>query len=120
MGNFMETCVQRNPTEVEEHAHTYTQSEENQKQGKQESYEKTSPTFSKEGSTVRVKLVLTKDELQWLLHQLKKNEGRKLEEVLGEIEKSRKTGESVTKWKPRLESIMESPETHHNMDRSSS
>ena len=66
---------------------------------------------------MKVKLVLTKDELQWLLLQLKKDQGRKLEEVLGEIEKSRLRGENVTKWKPCLESIMESPEVHHHMDR---
>ena len=66
---------------------------------------------------MKLKLVLTKDELQWLLLQLKKDQGRKLEEVLGEIEKSRLRGENVTKWKPCLESIMESPEVHHYMDR---
>ncbi|KAI3693681.1 hypothetical protein L1987_76630 [Smallanthus sonchifolius] len=95
MGNYMETCIKRNRT---------------QQQGQKEKLEfgKTSDTLSKESSTVRVKLVLKKDELQWLLLQLKKDEGRKLEEVLGEIEKSRLTVESsVTKWKPCLESIME-------------
>lgn len=66
---------------------------------------------------MKVKLVLTKDELQWLLLQLKKDQGRKLKEVLGEIEKSRLRGENVTKWKPCLESIVESPEVHHHMDR---
>lgn len=110
----METCIQRKPTEEEEEEAQEKQKEE------QESYEKTSDTLSKESSKMRVKLVLTKDELQWLLLQLKKNEGRKLEEMLGEIEQSRVTGESVTKWKPRLESIMESPEVHHHMERSSS
>ncbi|CAI9274523.1 unnamed protein product [Lactuca saligna] len=117
MGNYMETCIQRKPTEEEEEAQ---EKQKQEQQEKQESYEKTSDTLSKESSKVRVKLVLTKDELQWLLLQLKKNEGRKLEEMLGEIEKSRVTGESVTKWKPRLESIMESPEVHHHMERSSS
>ncbi|KAK9053030.1 hypothetical protein SSX86_029660 [Deinandra increscens subsp. villosa] len=101
MGNYMETCIQRKPAEEETSQH-------DEKQGP-----------GKTSGTVRVKLVLTKDELQWLLLQMKKDEGRKLEQVLQEIEKSRLAGESVTKWKPCLESIMESPEAHHNMDRSS-
>ncbi|KAI3787564.1 hypothetical protein L1987_42128 [Smallanthus sonchifolius] len=105
MGNYMETCIKRNKN-LEKH----TQQLQQQHQGQQEKqkFGKTSDTLSKESSTVRVKLVLTKDELQWLLLQLKKDEGRKLEEVLGEIEKSRLTVESsVTKWKPCLDSIME-------------
>lgn len=119
MGNYMETCVQRRPTE-EEHPQQQEEEEKQGQQEKQESYEKTSGTFSKESSTMTVKLVLTKDELQWLLLQLKKNEGKTLEEILGEIEKCRLKGENVAKWKPRLESIMESPEIHHHMDRSPS
>nr|XP_043639902.1 uncharacterized protein LOC122611016 [Erigeron canadensis] len=111
MGNYMETCIQREPTQEEK-------PQDPQQQQEKQDNEKTSETFSKESSTVRVKLVLTKDELQWLLLQLKKDQGRKLEDMLGEIEKSRITGESVSKWKPCLESIMESPNIHHNMDRS--
>ncbi|GJS28886.1 hypothetical protein Tco_0489506 [Tanacetum coccineum] len=116
MGNYMETCIQREATQDEENPKSQHQHEQQEKQ----EYEKTSgggDTFSKESSTMKVKLVLTKDELQWLLLQLKKDQGRKLEEVLGEIEKSRLRGENVTKWKPCLESIMESPEVHHHMDR---
>ncbi|KAK1408988.1 hypothetical protein QVD17_41205 [Tagetes erecta] len=93
MGNYMETCIQRNRNQG--------------KHPQQEKHEtrKTRDTYSKESGTVRVKLVLRKDELQCLLHQLKKDQGgMKLEQVLGEIEKSRL---SVTKWKPCLESIME-------------
>ncbi|GJY03615.1 hypothetical protein Tco_0369555 [Tanacetum coccineum] len=116
MGNYMETCIQREATQDEENPKSQHQHEQQEKQ----EYEKTSgggDTFSKESSTMKVKLVLTKDELQWLLLQLKKDQGRKLEEVLGEIEKSRLRGENFTKWKPCLESIMESPEVHHHMDR---
>ncbi|KAI3812803.1 hypothetical protein L1987_17515 [Smallanthus sonchifolius] len=109
MGNYMETCIQRKPAEEETLQH----------QDKQEAGKAASDTLCKESSTMKVKLVLTKDELQWLLLQLKKDEGRKLEQVLQEIEKSRSAGESVTKWKPSLESIMESPEIQHHMDRSS-
>ncbi|KAI3713533.1 hypothetical protein L1987_72111 [Smallanthus sonchifolius] len=110
MGNYMETCIQRNPAEEETLQH-------HEQQEKQEAG-KASDTLCKESSSMKVKLVLTKDELQWLLLQLKKDEGRKLEQVLQEIEKSRSTGESVAKWKPSLESIMESPEIQHHMDRS--
>ncbi|KAI3727727.1 hypothetical protein L6452_16345 [Arctium lappa] len=119
MGNYMETCIQRKEEIPQQQQQQQQQQEEQQKQGEQEKQE-SSDGFSKGSSRMRVKLVLTKDELQWLLGQLKKDEGRKLEEVLGEIEKSRLRGESVAKWKPCLESIMESPEVHHQiMDRSS-
>ena len=51
-------------------------------------YEKTNgDTFFKESSTMKVKLVLTKDELQWLLLQLKKGQGRKFKEMLGRLKK---------------------------------
>ncbi|MFS8029853.1 hypothetical protein Hanom_Chr17g01527201 [Helianthus anomalus] len=114
MGNYMETCIQRQPSSTQETLqHPQQQHQEKQEHGK------TSGTFSKESSTLRVKLVLTKDELEWLLLQMKKDQGKKLEQVLKEIERSRIRGESVAKWKPCLESIMESPEVQHHMDRSS-
>ena len=91
MGNYLETCIQREPTQQDE---VNTKSQHQHGQQEKQEYEKTSgdDTFSKESSTMKVKLVLTKDELQWLLLQLKKDQGRKLEEVLGEIEKSRLRG----------------------------
>ncbi|KAK1438510.1 hypothetical protein QVD17_04319 [Tagetes erecta] len=113
MGNYMETCIQRKLPAEEESTLEGTQQQEQEKQDVT-----ISGSLSKESNKMRVKLVLTKDELQWLLMQMKKEQGgRKLEQVLEEIEKSRVTGENVTKWKPCLESIMESPETHHHMDR---
>ncbi|KAJ0666073.1 hypothetical protein HanPI659440_Chr17g0662861 [Helianthus annuus] len=111
MGNYMETCIQRQPSTQETLQHP--QQQEIHEHGK------TSGAFSKESGTLRVKLVLTKDELEWLLLQMKKDQGKKLEQVLKEIERSRIRGESVAKWKPCLESIMESPEVQHHMDRSS-
>ncbi|XP_061961432.1 uncharacterized protein LOC133682170 [Populus nigra] len=60
------------------------------------------------GSSLKVKIVLTKEELEWLMFQLKVNGGKKLEDVLGEIERGRSM--KVKTWKPSLESIMESPE----------
>ncbi|KAJ6933749.1 hypothetical protein NC651_008985 [Populus alba x Populus x berolinensis] len=59
------------------------------------------------GVSLKVKIVLTKEELEWLTFQLKVNGGRKLEDVLGEIERGRMR---VKTWKPSLESIMETPE----------
>lgn len=60
-----------------------------------------------ENGGIRIKLVLTKEELEWLMIQLKGKNGKNLEDVLGEIEKGRGKTEG---WKPSLESIMESPE----------
>ncbi|MFS7942009.1 hypothetical protein Hanom_Chr06g00483021 [Helianthus anomalus] len=96
MGNYMETCMKRNKK------HPQDQKQEPGKLTSDHTLRKDS------NSSVRVKVVLTKAELEWLLLQLKKDDkGRTLEQVLGEIEKSRLTVESVTRWKPCLESIME-------------
>lgn len=56
-------------------------------------------------------MVLTKEELQWLMKQLKNREGggKRIEDVLGEIEKGRKKVPSHA-WKPSLDSITEIPE----------
>ncbi|KAF8033203.1 hypothetical protein BT93_D1952 [Corymbia citriodora subsp. variegata] len=77
------------------------------------------------GGRVRVKIVLTKEELELLLFQLGRDGGRKggpksnLEQVLGEIERGRRRnggvgggGDSVDggSWKPSLDSILEVPE----------
>ncbi|KAK4845019.1 hypothetical protein QYF36_027347 [Acer negundo] len=66
---------------------------------------------------VKVKIVLRKEELEWLMFQLKNNQGKKLEEILGEIEKGRLREKVVEAWRPSLESIMETPEVHDHMDR---
>lgn len=60
---------------------------------------------------LRVKMVLTKEELQWLMQQLSNREdGRKrIEDVLGEIEKGR-SKKGCHSWKPSLDSITEIPE----------
>ncbi|KAJ9148068.1 hypothetical protein P3X46_030163 [Hevea brasiliensis] len=64
---------------------------------------------SNEKGSLKVKIVLTKEELEWLMFQLKFNEGKKLEDVLQEIERERERAK-VKSWKPSLESILESPE----------
>lgn len=110
MGNCIETCLQRENTEE-------------LRMQKQETEEKTGD-FSKEEDIgmeksktyMRLKIVLTKEELEWLLLQLKFKEGKNLEDVLGEIERSR--GKISCGWKPSLESITESPEIPEMMDRS--
>lgn len=56
---------------------------------------------------LRIKIVVTKDELDWLVFQLKFREGKSLEDVLGELERGRGKASS---WKPSLQSISESPE----------
>ncbi|KAI3756373.1 hypothetical protein L1987_56193 [Smallanthus sonchifolius] len=105
MGNYMETCIQR---EEKPQVHQKVEQES----------EKVKGNYGMESCRMRVKLVLTKDELEWLLLQLKNKQGKRLEDVLGEIEKSRMSGKSVAGWKPSLESIMETPEVHHEMNRS--
>lgn len=101
----MEACTQR------------IQAEEMQQQ---EGYERERASGSVQESNfgkgaIRVKIVLTKEELEWFMLQLKDKEGRKLEDVLVEIERGRG---KVEGWKPSLESIMENPELLE-MDRSS-
>ncbi|KAJ9173724.1 hypothetical protein P3X46_016833 [Hevea brasiliensis] len=91
--------------------------EEDIEQYDNQDYQKKEPKadFGKESgdfddrSGLKVKIVLTKEELQWLMFQLKVNEGKKLEDVLLEIERERERGK-VKAWKPSLESILESPE----------
>lgn len=101
----METCIQR---EEKPQVHDDKVEQESQK---------VKGNYGMESCRMRVKLVLTKDELDWLLLQMKNNslEGKRLEDVLGEIEKSRVNGK---RWKPCLESIMETPEVDTHMSRS--
>ncbi|KAA8520950.1 hypothetical protein F0562_011623 [Nyssa sinensis] len=110
MGNCMETC-QQSP-EVERY--------QEQEQEQHEEEEKARGSGEESGfgfgtSGVRIKIVLTKEELGWLMLQLENKGGKRLEDVLGEIEKGR--SRKVAGWKPSLESIMESPEVLAEMDR---
>lgn len=54
-----------------------------------------------------MKVVLTKEELKWLILQLNEKRGMRVEEMLAQIERGR---EKVGGWKPSLESILEAPE----------
>jgi len=61
-------------------------------------------------SVVKVKVVLTKDELGWLVARLKAGD-RRLEEVLHEVARKRegRAGGGGDGWRPSLESIVECP-----------
>ncbi|AES93946.1 hypothetical protein MtrunA17_Chr5g0396641 [Medicago truncatula] len=91
MGNCMETYTMR-PVEMEQQQKEETKSSINDTKGK---------------NSVSMKVVLTKEELKWLIFQLNKKGGMKVEQVLEEIEKRR---QKVEGWKPSLESILEAPE----------
>ncbi|GFQ07715.1 hypothetical protein PHJA_002915500 [Phtheirospermum japonicum] len=64
---------------------------------------------------MRIKIVLTKEELEWLMVQLENKGGKKVEDVLDEIQRNRE--KSQVAWKPSLDSIIESPEVPEAMDR---
>ncbi|OWM72156.1 uncharacterized protein LOC116195610 [Punica granatum] len=136
MGNCMETC---NPSwregEITAIKETGFEQENNRKVVK-------ASGFDDDGSNkgvMRVKILLTREELELLMAQLGgggNNKGgfsnidkRSLEEVLEEIERGRSSTLSLSSsssssrtsgWSPSLESIMEIPEVPDHMDRSSS
>ncbi|XP_068666632.1 uncharacterized protein [Aristolochia californica] len=62
--------------------------------------------FGKSG--FRIKILLSREELDWFLQQLKEKGGRSLGDVLVEMERGR--DRAPESWKPSLESIMETPE----------
>ena len=67
--------------------------------------------LEEEGTTsvLKVKMVLTKAELEWLMAQLKSG-GRRLGDVLREMARNREARGAIG-WRPSLESIVECPET---------
>ncbi|KAL8090576.1 hypothetical protein AgCh_039866 [Apium graveolens] len=108
MGNCMETFT------------VYQEKDETKKGQQQEAeVDEKASDFVKESSggfkdvtKVRIKVVLSKEELEWLVFELEnhKNE-RSLEDILEEIESSRESYRGkIVSWKPSLESIKESPE----------
>ncbi|KAL3329848.1 hypothetical protein AABB24_033954 [Solanum stoloniferum] len=113
MGNCMETCLLQREEELEDQI-----VHEQEMEGE---IVKTKENVVEKNNIMRMKMVLSKEELESLLVQLKHNEGKNLEELLGEIEMERRRKEnniSDYKWKPSLESIIESPEIQEMMDRS--
>lgn len=93
MGNCMETYTLK-PMEVQKE-----EEEERRRSGDDNSKGK--------NNGLRMKIVLTKEELKWLILQLNEKEGITMEQVLEEIERGR---QKVEGWKPSLESIVEAPE----------
>ena len=61
---------------------------------------------------LKVKVLLTRGELEWLMAQLEEKKEKKLEDVLVEIgrEREREGDQRVRVWRPSLESIIEIPE----------
>ncbi|CAL9131746.1 unnamed protein product [Musa acuminata var. zebrina] len=63
----------------------------------------------KEGSC-KVKILLTRKELEWLVLHLKEKGEQRLEDVLSEMHREMEKERGKAKvWKPTLESIEESP-----------
>lgn len=94
MGNCMETCSPR-PEEAEV---------------KPAVGQESGVGVGKEGG-FKVKILLTRGELEWLMLQMDKGEKR-LEDVLTEMgrERRREGAGKAQGWKPSLESIIEVPE----------
>ncbi|KAF3795044.1 Serine/threonine-protein phosphatase 5 [Nymphaea thermarum] len=122
MGNIMEACVQRKEEAKAEAAGKPEKAEPNQGLdfvgGCEEADEGDGGGGScgdtKEGR-VRVKVVLRKQELEWLLMHCREDGGKALEELLMGIHHSRKGLNQYQNhhdrgWRPALDSIMEIPE----------
>uniref|UniRef100_A0A803R6K4 Uncharacterized protein n=1 Tax=Cannabis sativa TaxID=3483 RepID=A0A803R6K4_CANSA len=111
MGNCLESCLNREQEKYDD---------DNKKKNMiLEQQEKEDFGFVKESSSrkgsLRLKIVLSKEELEYFMVQLQNKGGKTLQDVLEEIEKSR--GKLVhhhhhhqshnCNWKPSLESIVE-------------
>ncbi|CAM8950527.1 unnamed protein product [Rhodiola kirilowii] len=120
MGNCMETCLLRQAQdelhgemEITKTCPKNQRQEEadHEDQEEMQNGKELGEIGNKDGGIVRVKIVLTKEELQWLMMQLKSDGELRLENMLEEIERGRKKVVcDIGGWKPSLESIMETPE----------
>ncbi|XP_027362566.1 uncharacterized protein LOC113870168 [Abrus precatorius] len=108
MGNCMETYT------VSPRQQDIWEEQQKEESGTCNGFAKIDDNEGKNG--LRMKIVLTKEELKWLILQLNEKGGMGVEQVLKGIERSREKVE-VEGWKPSLESILEAPETLE-MDRS--
>ncbi|KAL3652776.1 hypothetical protein CASFOL_002457 [Castilleja foliolosa] len=68
--------------------------------------------IKEKSGNMRIKIMLTRKELEVLMAQLENKQGKKVEDVLNEIQKNRDKS-----WKPSLDTITESPEVAEIMDR---
>ncbi|KAK1382387.1 hypothetical protein POM88_020122 [Heracleum sosnowskyi] len=108
MGNCMETF----PFYQEKDETRKVEDQEAEVDENQGDFVKESTSGFQDATKVRIKVVLSKEELEWLVFELEnhKNE-RSLEDILEEIESSRESYRGkIVSWKPSLESIKESPE----------
>lgn len=97
MGNCMETL--RNSPSEEKH-NNIVEEEEEEEVVEEEKRKK-----------MRIKIVLRKEEVEWLMFELQKTQGMKIEDVLLQIQTSRlHTTTTAVPWKPSLDSILETPE----------
>ncbi|WOL02117.1 hypothetical protein Cni_G10836 [Canna indica] len=73
--------------------------------------EKVEESFPEKAGGCKVKILLTRKELEWLVHHLKEKGEQRLEDVLVEMgrEMDKGRGKGIG-WKPTLESIVEIPE----------
>ncbi|KAJ7952146.1 Deoxyhypusine synthase [Quillaja saponaria] len=110
MGN----CMER-PQKTEENMQKQQWQSDEERERSSCGFVNESNNIAKNG-TMRVKIVLTKEELEWLMLQLKDRGGKGLDELLAEIKKSGR-GKVIDGWKPSLESVMEIPEVDCDMDR---
>ncbi|CAJ1927247.1 unnamed protein product [Sphenostylis stenocarpa] len=100
MGNCMETYT----IGQQDHAEEKQQEEEDhEKGGRSRRFVKVNDDEGKNG--VSMKVVLTKEELKWLIYKLNEKGGMRVEEMVAEIERGRE--DKVEGWKPSLDSIME-------------
>lgn len=78
----------------------------------EEEEEEAQQQAEEEESGVKVKMVLTRAELEWLMAQLKTGD-RRLEDVLHHMHAAKRASSDrdAAAWRPRLESILECPET---------
>ncbi|RRT59565.1 hypothetical protein GW17_00029848 [Ensete ventricosum] len=94
MGNCMERCATRKPGEE-------TEAEKGD-----------GGVTTDQAGGCKVKILLTRKELQWLVLRLKEKREQRLEDVLVEMGRKMEKGRGKCKgWKPTLESIVEIPET---------
>ncbi|GER41514.1 multidrug resistance-associated protein 1 [Striga asiatica] len=100
MGNCINKCKVRPQTEVIKLHHDQ---------------EETKSDTDQNGRMVRIKIVLTKEELELLMLHLENRKGKKVEDVLDEIQRSREKRHVV--WKPSLDRITECHELDEEIDR---
>ncbi|XP_057520553.1 uncharacterized protein LOC130800862 [Amaranthus tricolor] len=105
MGNCIETCRFESKRSIKE-------DQKKEKEGSKGNMGVYVKNVENNKNGVRVKMVLTKEELQWLILQLKNREegdhGKRIEDVLQELGKGRKkVFNGNHSWRPSLDSITE-------------